>query len=150
MKGSRLGTLPKLELHLMGCPLDIQLASTRSVAGVEIPSQRIVQGSSMAMTCSFESCFEKLGKLDRMFPEPDGSFMWIGFDGDKDWQLNGMVYDREQAVQWCEIKGACPLGEWHTLLGCFGWPEQSMLAQFPTEQMFAKVEDLDALWQLDR
>ncbi len=36
--------------------------------------------------------------------EPDGSFVWVNRHGSL-WQLDGMVYDREDAIEYVELKG---------------------------------------------
>ena len=98
------------------------------------------------MSCSWEEAFENMRGLERLFPEPDRSFMWVGFHGDREWQLNGMIYDRNDRIQWCELKGSCPFPEWEKLLRCFGWPRQKLVVQFPRDQFFAYPEDLEILW----
>lgn len=139
--------LPELDLHLLGLSAELQAGEPVCLLGSEIRPCILPAGLETSMTCSWDDFFERLGRLERMFPEPDGSFMWVGFEGNQDWQLNGMVYDRAGIIQWCEIKGKCPSREWQMLLKCFGWPNQQLVIQFPQEQVFVQKEELDKLWQ---
>lgn len=100
----------------------------------------------MPLKCSFETVFAELGRLDRMYPEMDGSFVWTGEIERVPWQIDGMMYDRDDVVQWCEIKGVCPLKQWHQLLRCFGWPSQSLVAHLVQEQLFVGLDELARRW----
>lgn len=142
-----MAALPELDLHLMGLNVPTQLNETISLSGTELKTCKLPEGTQFSMACTWDEVFSRIGSLERMFPEPDGSFMWVGFEGNREWQLNGMVYDRAGVVQWCEIKGKCPLSDWETLLTCFGWPQHSLIAQFPREQAFVQIEELKHLWQ---
>jgi hypothetical protein len=98
------------------------------------------------MSCSFEETLAQLSRLERLFIEWDGSFVWRGHGPAGDWQIDGMIYDHQDAVQWCEVKGTCPLPNWHRLLNCFGWPEQSLVIHLLDCQCFTLAEDLEILW----
>jgi len=56
---------------------------------------------------SFEEACDNLGKLQRMYVEPDGSFVWRGTTSEQSWQIDGNLYDRQGRVLYCEMKGAC-------------------------------------------
>lgn len=50
----------------------------------------------------FDAVAQRLQSLPRLLWEPDGSFVWSG----PDWQIDGMLYDRDEIVQWAELTGA--------------------------------------------
>lgn len=54
---------------------------------------------------SFESFVEDLSDWHGMFIEMDGSFVWSFVADGHRHQLDGMVYDREEAVEYLEVKG---------------------------------------------
>jgi hypothetical protein len=57
---------------------------------------------------TLEDVLEALGRLDRMFVEPDGSFVWVSPAGRPAWQLDGVVLDREGRVLYVDLLGTCP------------------------------------------
>lgn len=61
--------------------------------------------------------------LDRMFVEPDGSFVWTGEIDNVRWQLEGTLYDEGDKMLYAELWGECPPSHFDRLLGAFGWPQ---------------------------
>ena len=64
----------------------------------------------------FDDVCCQLAKIDRLHLEPDGSFVWVG-DG---WQLDGMLYDRDEYLQYVDLKGSCPAEIWRMLISVLG------------------------------
>lgn len=60
---------------------------------------------------SFESVFEVLSNKPNVHAELDGCFVWRSFEQGRDrnprWLLDGMVYDRDGAIAYIELKGKC-------------------------------------------
>ncbi len=61
----------------------------------------------------------------------DGSFVWTGENeqasdtahiDEPRWQLDGMVYDATDRIQYVELRGKCPPKEWEQLLGVLDRP----------------------------
>lgn len=62
----------------------------------------------------FESMLARLEMLPRMFVELDGSFVWKP-NGERTWQIDGMVYDANGRVQYVDLKGQAPSAMWESL-----------------------------------
>jgi hypothetical protein len=94
---------------------------------------------SAPLPVSFEQAGAALAALPRMYFEPDGSFVWRG-EGDGrdrgDWQLDGVLYDRDGRVLFAEIKGACPPKQLDSLLTCLGWPGTQLVFQLAQQAVF--------------
>ncbi len=91
---------------------------------------------------SFEQAVERLQKLDRLFIELDGSFVWSGHDQDQAWQIDGMLYDTGQHLQRVELKGWSPPLAWRQLLICFEWPDQRLLVHWIDLECFVDIDEL--------
>jgi hypothetical protein len=64
---------------------------------------------------SFENFAELLSNLPGMYFEMDGSFVWVEQRGSQTYQMDGMVYDRANRIEYVEIKGACSSQQWQTV-----------------------------------
>ncbi len=93
-----------------------------------------------------------LERLERMYFEPDGSFVWTGeFDAAEandvaagtTWQVDGVLYDRGGRLAYVEIKGGAPLDVLKRLLAAFGWPDTRLTFQLVREGIVLEEE---AFW----
>ncbi len=98
------------------------------------------------LSITFEQATIALQKLERLFIEPDGSFVWTGEDaGGEPWQVDGNLMDRGDALAYVEIKGRCPEKQFDRLLTALGWPQSSLAFFLPqrgamlTETEFRKL-----------
>jgi hypothetical protein len=89
----------------------------------------VVVTSPAGFVVSFEAAAESLEKLDRLFIEPDGSFVWAG----EGWQVDGSLYDRDGRLQYVELKGALPVEAFDRLLAALGWPATPVVFQLVRE-----------------
>jgi len=64
------------------------------------------------MSSRFDDVAERLGEVPRLYFEPDGSLVWVG----DDWQIDGMLYDREGLLQYADLKGHAPWVRWRELV----------------------------------
>ncbi len=64
---------------------------------------------------SFEEMASRMGRIPGMIFEMDGSFVWVDHEHFPASQMDGMVYDRNDHLEYVEIKGACNAQQWHTL-----------------------------------
>lgn len=99
---------------------------------LEVPATAL--GTPFAM--SFEMASEALAKLERMFLEPDGSFVWVSAAKEPSWQLDGVLYDRNERLLYVDLKGACTAAAFDRLLAALGWPETPVMFQLAREAVF--------------
>lgn len=53
-----------------------------------------------------------------LYFEMDGSFVWAVREGDESvGQIDGMIYDRDDAIEYLDLKGNAPNIAWEKLLG---------------------------------
>lgn len=94
-----------------------------------------VLGSS-TFDCTFETAAAGLAELERMFCEPDGSFVWVSSQGEPVWQVDGNLYDKEQRLRFVDVKGSCPDAALDRLLTALGWPATPVIFQLLREAVF--------------
>jgi hypothetical protein len=85
---------------------------------------------------SFEEAGAALAKLDRMFFEPDGSFVWTSPHGQTAWQVDGNLFDRSGRLLFVDLKGSCPSEQFDQLLSALGWPTTPLMFQLVREAVF--------------
>lgn len=66
---------------------------------------RIYSHEDRRWATSFEALVQAIGDWPGMFFEMDGSFVWATMHGDRRFQIDGMVYDRDGAIEYIELKG---------------------------------------------
>ena len=91
---------------------------------------------AVPLTISFDEAIDRLDRLDRMYAEPDGSFVWVSPREGLSWQVDGNVFDREGRVVLVDMKGSCLPADFDTLLACFGWPAEPHLFQLVRPAVF--------------
>jgi periplasmic divalent cation tolerance protein len=67
---------------------------------------------------TFEAVFESLSSIASVHVEPDGSFVRRSWDREQNnlsWQVDGMLYDRNNRLQHVELKGCCDRSHWMEL-----------------------------------
>ena len=123
--------------------LHVQPAGTTAAALVELGGKSIrtlgVEPQALATTtfaCSFETAWQRLAALERMYCEPDGSFVWVSPQGSPAWQVDGNLYDRNERLLFVDLKGTCPDAELDRLLSALGWPETKVMFQLTREAVF--------------
>ena len=79
--------------------------------------------STGPLSVAFDHALAALERLDRLFIEPDGSFVWAGSlpDGTT-WQVDGNLIDRGDFLAYVELKGRCPEAQFNQILTTFNWP----------------------------
>lgn len=93
------------------------------------------------MPVSFESAITALASLERMYCEPDGSFVWTSSQSESPWQVDGNLYDREGRMLFVDAKGSCPAERFDCLLSALGWPATKLMFQLTREAVFLDEEE---------
>ncbi len=122
--------------------IDVSRGVKLSLRGIElctliVPPQALAESFSL----SFEEAAEALESLERMFIEPDGSFVWVSphavtRTSDSVWQLDGCLHDRNSRLLMVDLKGSCPEAAFDRLLGALGWPATPVMFQLSREAVF--------------
>lgn len=94
-----------------------------------------------AFDISFEAASEALSRLERMFLEPDGSFVWVSAAKERPWQLDGVLYDRKERLLYVDLKGACTPDDFDRLLAALGWPGTPVMFQLAREAVFLDEDE---------
>jgi hypothetical protein len=93
------------------------------------------------LAIGFDDALDRLGRIERMFAEPDGSFVWAcsrdtAAATSSRWQVDGNAFERAGRVVLVDLKGSCPAAEFDRLLGAFGWPGQPLMMQLVRPAVF--------------
>jgi hypothetical protein len=93
---------------------------------------------------TWEEAMARLSKLPRLYPEPDGSFVWATDHG----RLSGVLYDRNGRMCYAELFGEC---EWRIVaefLAACGAPEERFVFQLPEEGVTLEEEEFrELVWK---
>ncbi len=84
---------------------------------------------SITLGRTFEEVAGDLAQLERLYIEPDGSFVWVSSRQDAPWQVDGMIYDHQNRVRFVDLKGTCPADQFDRLLSVLGWPATRLMFQ---------------------
>jgi len=99
---------------------------------VDVPHDSLAE----PMAVNFEAALAALAALERLYVEPDGSFVWTSQREATWWQVDGNAVEKAGRVLLVDLKGSCPAAEFDRLLGAFGWPAQPMLMQLTRAAVF--------------
>jgi len=96
---------------------------------------------AVPMAVGFDEAFERLSAIERMFAEPDGSFVWACSEppptpGLPRWQVDGNAFERAGRVLLVDLKGRCPAPEFDRILEAFGWPGQRIAMELVRAAVF--------------
>jgi hypothetical protein len=97
--------------------------------------------ATTAFLCSFEAAAAALVRLERMYCEGDGSFVWTSAQGESAWQVDGNLYDRDGRLLFVDLKGTCPRDQFDRLLSALGWPETPLVFQLTREAVFLDEDE---------
>jgi len=92
---------------------------------LDLPREQLVVPIAMP----FDDAMQRLSALERMFVEPDGSFVWVSPREGPSWQVDGNAFERDGRVQLVDLKWSCPPEAFDRLLAAFGWPHEPIMMQ---------------------
>ena len=113
-------------------PADPHLLRGTTLPTLTFPSAELGLGFDR----TFEETAELLGRLERMFIEPDGSFVWVSATDELRWQIDGVLFDRDGCVLYVDLKGSCPSVRLDQLLTVLDWPQSAVMFQLVHEAVF--------------
>ncbi|MFM7520434.1 MAG: hypothetical protein ACKO9B_08195 [Planctomycetota bacterium] len=104
---------------------------------IVVPREALAQ----PMEIRFDEALERLGALERLFVEPDGSFVWSSPRSGISkpsfwWQVDGNAFERAGRVLLVDLKGSCPATEFDRVLTALGWPTQAVMVQLVRPALF--------------
>lgn len=118
-------------------PAGAMVGKVVALSGFELPTLDVGPGdSSLGFDRTFEEVETTLGRCERLFFEPDGSFVWRSPAAEPSWQLDGIVYDRDGRVLYVELKGTCPDERLDEFLTALDWPRTAVMFQLIREAVF--------------
>jgi len=138
--GSTMTSLYRFDTVIHAWPGDADLAPGADlIVGDTQVATLAVDPTSLAtpLGCTFEEAGAQLEKFERCFFEPDGYYVWRG----KGWQLDGVIYDRADSLQYVEARGSCPEKEFNQLLAAISGPGQRFLFQLPRTAAYLDEEN---------
>ncbi len=100
---------------------------------------------------TFEDVYDRLSKHSNVFIELDGSFVWrasIGLLHQSDAsQIDGMLYDRAERMEYVELKGRCEASQWNEFVNMLiGERNSSMRIQDMASGQWMTLEAFSERW----
>jgi hypothetical protein len=108
---------------------DASSAAEVEIDGEQYQTLRARAASDQPFAITFEQAAAALDKLPRMFIEPDGAFVWVASREEASWQVDGVLYDRDDRLLLVDLKGSCPPEQFDQLLRALGWPATPLMFQ---------------------
>lgn len=138
-------TLYAFEITLHGLPAESAPGPTFTDASGTWPTLAVSNPAlAVSMTAGFDDALAGLAELERMYAEPDGSFVWTSSRssdaGAAWWQVDGNACEKDGRVLLVDLKGSCPPAEFDRLLAAFGWPAQPMMMLLVRSAVFLGEE----------
>ena len=126
-----------LHRRCIGCGTDRLADRVYADAWGEWPTLSVPRDElSLSMAIDFDEAFARLVTLERMYAEPDGSFVWTSGREGLSWQVDGNAFEKAGRVLLVDLKGSCPPEAFDRLLSCFGWPQESLMMQLVRPALF--------------
>lgn len=129
------------EITLHSRPAETRESGVHADAWGEWPTLDVSRDAlAVPFQVGFDTAFERLAALERMFAEPDGSFVWTSPREGLAWQVDGNAFERDGRVLLCDLRGSCPPAEFDRLLAAFGWPDETVMMQLVRPAVFLAEE----------
>jgi len=124
-------------VHVHALPRGVD-AAAREASSAMAPQPLPITAADVGepLPIGFEEAYARLELMERMYVEPDGSFVQRSGQGPSAWQVEGNLYDRAGHLQYVELKGSCPRANFDDLLRALGWPEARLMFQPAAEGLY--------------
>ena len=85
----------------------------------------------------FQTAFDRLERLPRMYIEMDGAWVWVGQASDgAAWQMDGLLNDSPRGLMTLEIKGRLPRAAWEDFRGQLVTSAETLVFQLMQEGVY--------------
>ena len=118
-------------------PMSTGVLSGNAFKKLEIDSVEL----DAVFEASFDQVFQKLESFERLFIELDGSFVWRGEHENKNWQVDGIVYEKNDCVWNIELKGYCDVRSFTELINSVTDQPEETVVQSITEAMVVPMSE---------
>ena len=108
--------------------------------GVTLQPRKLEPVNLRPFAVSFEETADRLSQLPRMQVELDGAFVWVASE-DPSWQLDGVLFDRDDRLFYVELNGCCPPSCLDAFLEALGWPDTSLVFELVREALVLDEAD---------
>jgi len=120
--------LYEFEITLHGRPEGLAPGGVHRDAWGTWPTLAVPQAAlAVPLPTGFDDFLDRLAALDRLYAEPDGSFVWTSPREGITWQVDGNAAERAGRVLLVDLKGGCPEPDFDRLLAALGWPGQPLM-----------------------
>ena len=124
--------LPKRELSTR----TIEIAG-RQVEVIDVASNTLTD----QLPRTFEAAAAALELLPLLYFEPDGSFVWGKGADQERWQVDGLLMDGGQQLQFVGLRGTCPNSALDQLLEAIAGPDARLLFQQTREGVLLSADE---------
>jgi len=115
---------------------EIEIAG-QSVETLDVASNTLTE----QLPRSFEAAAASLEELPLLYFEPDGSFVW-GKGAEKErWQVDGLLMDGGERLQFAGLRGSCPNSALDQLLEAIAGPAANLLFQLTREGVLLAADE---------
>ena len=119
----------------------VRPAGALAIEGESFEAWSLADGPPLApLQVDFDTAYEGLQRLPRLYAEPDGSFVWAGRQDSATWQLFGQLADQGTRLQSVELRGTIPRDQFEELLNVLRWPNSPLMFQLARQGVFLNWE----------
>ncbi len=119
--------LKRREIEIAGQPVEI----------LDVASNTLTE----QLPRSFEAAAASLEELPLLYFEPDGSFVWGKGAGKQRWQVDGLLMDGGERLQFVGLRGTCPGSALDQLLEAIAGPDACLLFQLTREGVLLEADE---------
>jgi hypothetical protein len=118
--------------HLSVYPRPSGRHDTKSIEinGIQIDSLCLKTSDFVdTFPCTFEEVFQALDSFDGLHIELDGAFAFRNVDQDRPWQIDGLVFEKDNRVWHLQLKGFCDRHSFEKIMSVCHWPKTDFIVQ---------------------
>jgi len=116
-------------------------------------SLEILDVATNTLTEQLPRTFEQAAAALEQFPllhfEPDGWFVWGQGAAPNRWQVNGLLMDGGERLQYVGIRGTCPASALDQLIQAIAGPDARLLFQLTREGVLLSADEFRRFAEVD-